>query len=229
MSDIKVGDKVERDFEQELCMLLNKHSAENTSNTPDFILAQYLVACLAAYETAVQQRETWYGRDARLVADDTHYDIMPSVRSILRLLCDDASTLLDRLATMEQQHKQGTIYLRQQYDSIVKMNDDLQATLAACEQSRDKCYERESEHADQSNEIERLSGALAANEDASLQTIVQSDATPVVGVEYSDGSFDGFMFTQQDDVGLAEERRQFNEKIRQLEARVRELENGGIK
>ena len=44
---------------------INQHSAENTSNTPDFILAQYLEQCLAAFDTAVQQRETWYGRDAR--------------------------------------------------------------------------------------------------------------------------------------------------------------------
>ncbi len=44
---------------------INRHSAENASNTPDFILAQYLEACLAAFDVAVQQRETWYGRDAR--------------------------------------------------------------------------------------------------------------------------------------------------------------------
>ena len=44
---------------------INRHSAENVSNTPDFILAQYLEQCLAAFDTAVQQRETWYERDAR--------------------------------------------------------------------------------------------------------------------------------------------------------------------
>ena len=44
---------------------LNYHSAENVSNTPDFILAEFLAACLAAFNTAVQQRETSYGRDAR--------------------------------------------------------------------------------------------------------------------------------------------------------------------
>ncbi len=44
---------------------INRHSAENGSNTPDFILAQYLEACLAAFDVAVQRRETWYGRDPR--------------------------------------------------------------------------------------------------------------------------------------------------------------------
>ena len=54
-----------RIFEEELTSLLNHNSMENASNTPDWILAQYLLACLAAWNTAVQQRETWYGRDAR--------------------------------------------------------------------------------------------------------------------------------------------------------------------
>jgi len=33
-------------FKQELEHLINKHSMENRSNTPDFILADYLVRCL---------------------------------------------------------------------------------------------------------------------------------------------------------------------------------------
>ena len=45
--------------------LINAYSMENASNTPDFILAGYLCSCLLAFETAVQQRETWYGRDSR--------------------------------------------------------------------------------------------------------------------------------------------------------------------
>jgi len=52
-------------FEKELRQLINKYSKESASNTPDFILAQYLEACLAAFDVGVQQRETWYGRDAR--------------------------------------------------------------------------------------------------------------------------------------------------------------------
>lgn len=42
--------------------VLNCHSAENGSNTSDFILADYLLACLAAFDTAVNVREQWYGR-----------------------------------------------------------------------------------------------------------------------------------------------------------------------
>ena len=52
------------DLQEEIRAALNRHSAENASNTPDFILAQYLLACLAAWNTGVQQRETWYGCEA---------------------------------------------------------------------------------------------------------------------------------------------------------------------
>ena len=50
---------------QELTKLLNRHSAENASNTPDYILAAYLLGCLDAWNRSVQQRETWYRRDPR--------------------------------------------------------------------------------------------------------------------------------------------------------------------
>ena len=52
-------------FEQELQSLINKRSQENASNTPDFILAMFMNNCLKAFNEAIQQRETWYGRDAR--------------------------------------------------------------------------------------------------------------------------------------------------------------------
>jgi hypothetical protein len=52
-------------LEQEITSLLNRHSAENASNTPDFILARFLLGCLAAWNMGVQQRENWYGRDPR--------------------------------------------------------------------------------------------------------------------------------------------------------------------
>ena len=45
----------------EITRLLNIASRENVSNTPDFILAQYLMGCLEAYEAAVVQRDNWYG------------------------------------------------------------------------------------------------------------------------------------------------------------------------
>jgi hypothetical protein len=53
------------DLQREIAAALNRASAETESNTPDWILAQFLLSCLTAWNTGVQQRETWYGRDAR--------------------------------------------------------------------------------------------------------------------------------------------------------------------
>lgn len=61
---------------REIREVLNRHSAENASNTPDFILAQYLFGCLAAWNTAVQQRETWYGRNAQPTATESNCPIV---------------------------------------------------------------------------------------------------------------------------------------------------------
>lgn len=46
---------------QTLASAISKHNAENGSNTPDFILAQYLSDCLDAFNKASKRREAWYG------------------------------------------------------------------------------------------------------------------------------------------------------------------------
>jgi len=51
-----------KNLEKELSALLNSVSAENGSNTPDFILAQYLISCLNNFNRAVLSREAWHCR-----------------------------------------------------------------------------------------------------------------------------------------------------------------------
>jgi hypothetical protein len=53
------------DFRRELAEVINRHSRENGSNTPDFILAGYLASCLTAWDMATWARERWYGRTDR--------------------------------------------------------------------------------------------------------------------------------------------------------------------
>lgn len=48
------------DLEKDITALINKCSREQDSNTPDFILAEYLMACLSAFEVASNRREVWY-------------------------------------------------------------------------------------------------------------------------------------------------------------------------
>ena len=49
-------------FERSLKNLLNKYSMENRSNTPDFILAEYMHSCLINFNIATRAREHWFGR-----------------------------------------------------------------------------------------------------------------------------------------------------------------------
>lgn len=42
------------DFKKDLAKLINCYSRENLSNTPDYILAEYINDCLNAYEKATQ-------------------------------------------------------------------------------------------------------------------------------------------------------------------------------
>lgn len=61
----------------DLAAVLNRYSAENGSDTPDHVLADYLLGCLAAFDAAVGAREKWYGRRKVLAAtgDLTDEDI----------------------------------------------------------------------------------------------------------------------------------------------------------
>lgn len=57
-------------FRKDLQNLINIHSIENGSNTPDFILADYLMTCLSNFEETVKVREKWYGRDGTFLTKD---------------------------------------------------------------------------------------------------------------------------------------------------------------
>jgi hypothetical protein len=50
------------EFQDELGKLINRHSQENLSGTPDFVLAQFMSDCLSAFNAATNRREAWYGR-----------------------------------------------------------------------------------------------------------------------------------------------------------------------
>lgn len=50
-------------FEEEIRAVINRHAKENGSGTPDFVLAEYLRNCLAAWNAGISARESWYGRE----------------------------------------------------------------------------------------------------------------------------------------------------------------------
>jgi len=59
--------KITSVLEKDLATVLNRHSQEYASDTPDFILAEYMLACLNAWNKSVRTRERWFGRGKREV------------------------------------------------------------------------------------------------------------------------------------------------------------------
>lgn len=57
-----MAEEQETNFREDLAGVINRYSRENGSDTPDFILGNYLAACLAAWDAGVVAREKWYGR-----------------------------------------------------------------------------------------------------------------------------------------------------------------------
>jgi len=59
--------QLERDeqFMRELAQVVNRNGAERHSNTPDFVLGEFLFECMAAFDRATVAREKWYGCGSR--------------------------------------------------------------------------------------------------------------------------------------------------------------------
>jgi len=47
-------------FLEELEAVINKHNMEGGSDTPGFILAEYLTECLTTFDTAIKKRTKFY-------------------------------------------------------------------------------------------------------------------------------------------------------------------------
>lgn len=62
-------------FEIELEHLLNRFNEEAASNTPDFILASYMLRCLQAWNVCVTAREQWYGRSPKSGGPEAMVDL----------------------------------------------------------------------------------------------------------------------------------------------------------
>jgi hypothetical protein len=63
-----------REFRENLERIINECSLESGSDTPDFILADYLEKCLRIFDETLCRREAWYGRQ---VSGDSENAQMP--------------------------------------------------------------------------------------------------------------------------------------------------------
>lgn len=51
------------ELREDLAHVLNIHSIDTVTNTPDFILAEYLVNALGSFGSAVNNRDVWHGEE----------------------------------------------------------------------------------------------------------------------------------------------------------------------
>lgn len=73
---------------KELAEVLNRHSAECKSDTPDYILAQYLEECLENYNKTIRMREAWYERQTLALHAQIDCELSPEDRSGLLINLD---------------------------------------------------------------------------------------------------------------------------------------------
>jgi len=106
-------------FQKELTELINKHSIENGSNTPDFILGQFLMDCLLSFNKSNQQREKWYGREISDTANQPTGSIeTPKIVSTIKV---PGVTQGKSLAELYQ--KDGGIPIKKRYIDEIKERD----------------------------------------------------------------------------------------------------------
>jgi hypothetical protein len=62
---------VREELIKEFSEIINKHSLENDSNTPDFIIARYLVDCLISFHLVQCERIYWYNPEGKGTPNDS--------------------------------------------------------------------------------------------------------------------------------------------------------------
>lgn len=69
-------------FEQDLEALISRHSLENESMTPDFILAGYLKDCLDAWNKATRERDRWWSHKPSIGGGSNMSDKIDAARPV---------------------------------------------------------------------------------------------------------------------------------------------------
>lgn len=84
---------IERTLREDITRVLARHSVENVSDTPDFILAQFLLRSLVAGEELIKARHAWWGMPnpwAKMKADLADPADTPEDTERIEKLADDA-------------------------------------------------------------------------------------------------------------------------------------------
>ena len=80
--DTPMDVKSERDsFVEALENLINSYGEEIGSNTPDYLLAQYLIESKRNFDRTVRQRDAWHAKDVRDVENRLREVVMQALGS----------------------------------------------------------------------------------------------------------------------------------------------------
>jgi hypothetical protein len=74
---------------------INRHSGENGSNTPDWILASFLMSCLYTFDCAINEREKWYGRPVEKKSPKWYASETPTLHEVAMPLISPEDAAFD--------------------------------------------------------------------------------------------------------------------------------------
>lgn len=69
------------DFQRRLSALINDEAMEHGSDTPDYILAEYLNSCLLSFHIATNSRSVWYAQRRDVLGDPPAAKETPDAKS----------------------------------------------------------------------------------------------------------------------------------------------------
>lgn len=70
-------------FIEALKKLINEYSMEDNSDTPDYILAEFMINSLRAFENATEMRDEHYGDKDKFIQNtvEHYYANLPTIKS----------------------------------------------------------------------------------------------------------------------------------------------------
>lgn len=77
---------MEQNFKEELTQLINKYGLDSDANTPDFLLAEYVVDVLSAHIGVTKTRDEWKQRPKAPVNPDIPKEVLMVADAVAKAL-----------------------------------------------------------------------------------------------------------------------------------------------
>ena len=105
------------EIKKDLSGILNKHSLENETNTPDFILAEYLLNCLLAFNSSFKQRTEWYSKTTPTTGNKE--DTTEGTLKAMKVILDS----MPGTSLAEKYQKAGGVPVKTRYADEIKQRE----------------------------------------------------------------------------------------------------------